>query len=359
MASGALEESETGTMIACLGGVSCRTLRVVLRKCKDAMVAWDFCRVEAPARLHLGFLDMHGGFGRRFGSIGIAIANPYLELSASPAPVLEVTGEQCERVRAVAERFLHLQQAAGESLRLARLQMRKVIPAHRGFGSGTQLMLAVTHSLARLNGLTVSNRELMRMMGRGRRSGAGVGAFECGGLIVDGGKGDSDLPPPRLARLPIPDAWRVVLISDSRFTGMQGEVEDGAFEKLPGFSASCAAYLSRIVLMELLPGVAENDFLSFAGAAMRLQETVGDYFSSVQGGRYASLSVRRVIEHFRQLGIRGVGQSSWGPTGFIFAPDEHRAREFVDMGQQAFPDDSSLGFAIARFNNKGASISPT
>ena len=27
-------------------------------------------RVRAPARLHLGFLDMNGALGRRFGSIG-------------------------------------------------------------------------------------------------------------------------------------------------------------------------------------------------------------------------------------------------------------------------------------------------
>ncbi len=26
----------------------------------------------APARLHLGFLDLNGGLGRRFGSLGLA-----------------------------------------------------------------------------------------------------------------------------------------------------------------------------------------------------------------------------------------------------------------------------------------------
>src|SRR5260221_3091872 len=29
--------------------------------------------VFAPARLHLGFLDLNGGLGRRFGSLGLAI----------------------------------------------------------------------------------------------------------------------------------------------------------------------------------------------------------------------------------------------------------------------------------------------
>ena len=42
-------------------------------------------RVEAPARLHFGFLDLHGGLGRRFGSIGLAIDAPSLALTARRA----------------------------------------------------------------------------------------------------------------------------------------------------------------------------------------------------------------------------------------------------------------------------------
>ena len=37
-------------------------------------------RVVAPARLHLGFLDLNGGLGRLFGSIGLAIDTPRTEL---------------------------------------------------------------------------------------------------------------------------------------------------------------------------------------------------------------------------------------------------------------------------------------
>ncbi|MFD0935973.1 GHMP kinase, partial [Methylobacterium trifolii] len=41
--------------------------------------------VEAPARLHFGFLDLHGGLGRRFGSIGLAIDAPAVRLAARVA----------------------------------------------------------------------------------------------------------------------------------------------------------------------------------------------------------------------------------------------------------------------------------
>ncbi len=38
-------------------------------------------RVIAPARLHLGFLDLNGGLGRLFGSIGLAIDTPRTDQS--------------------------------------------------------------------------------------------------------------------------------------------------------------------------------------------------------------------------------------------------------------------------------------
>ncbi|MGH6945016.1 MAG: beta-ribofuranosylaminobenzene 5'-phosphate synthase family protein, partial [Geminicoccaceae bacterium] len=41
--------------------------------------------VCAPARLHLGFLDLHGGLGRRFGSIGLTLEDIATRLRATPA----------------------------------------------------------------------------------------------------------------------------------------------------------------------------------------------------------------------------------------------------------------------------------
>ena len=41
--------------------------------------------VTAPARLHLGFLDLNGGLGRRFGSIGLAVDQPATRLTVARA----------------------------------------------------------------------------------------------------------------------------------------------------------------------------------------------------------------------------------------------------------------------------------
>src|SRR5258708_30309614 len=42
--------------------------------------------VFAPARLHLGFLDLDGGLGRRFGGLGLTIDGFGTPLRLAPAP---------------------------------------------------------------------------------------------------------------------------------------------------------------------------------------------------------------------------------------------------------------------------------
>ena len=83
--------------------------------------------------------------------------------------------------------------------------------------------------------------------------------------------------------------------------------------------------------MQILPGAAERDLAAFGDGVARVQEIVGDHFASAQGGaRFTSAAVARVAARLKALGARGIGQSSWGPTGFAFASDpeeaEHLAR---------------------------------
>ena len=54
--------------------------------------------VTVPARLHLGFLDLNGGLGRRFGSIGVAISGPRTRITIRAASRMQVTGPERERV---------------------------------------------------------------------------------------------------------------------------------------------------------------------------------------------------------------------------------------------------------------------
>jgi beta-ribofuranosylaminobenzene 5'-phosphate synthase len=305
-------------------------------------------RVEAPARLHFGFLDLHGGLGRRFGSIGLAIDAPSLALTARRARQLAVEGPEADRVRGYAQAAAaHLGRAADLAITVER-----VIPAHAGFGSGTQLALAVAAAMARLNGEPFAPDAFAASLDRGNRSGVGLRAFTEGGLIVDGGRGPDGGPPPVIARLPYPDAWRIVLILDPGMAGVHGTREVEAFRDLPRFPEMQAAEICRITLMQVLPAAALADPQGFGAGITRIQTLIGDHFAPHQGGRYASAAVAEALANVAAQGVPGYGQSSWGPTGFALVPSEAEARALVASLDRGGP----LRFVIARGRNRGASV---
>lgn len=311
--------------------------------------------VVAPARLHLGFMDLNGDLGRSFGSLGLTISTLRTIVEAEPADVMSAEGEDSVRALRIAELLSSLQGMPGN----ARIVVRQAIPAHAGFGSGTQLALAVGSALARVNGWDLPPRAIARLSGRGARSGIGIGAFETGGFIVDGGRGADDLPPHIVSRLSFPDTWRILLVFDSLDQGIHGSNESAAFDALPKFPAESAAYLCRLVMMQLLPSLADADIVGFGRAVTALQRTVGDHFAPAQGGRYASPLVSEVLVWLESEGAAGVGQSSWGPTGFAILGTEHEAQRLLQRAQERWRDPERLSFMVCGGLNCGASILET
>ncbi|GJE15359.1 beta-ribofuranosylaminobenzene 5'-phosphate synthase family protein [Methylobacterium marchantiae] len=305
-------------------------------------------RVRAPARLHFGFLDLHGGLGRRFGSIGLAVDAPSVDLTARPATSLRVTGAEAKRTRAYAE-------AAASHLGIesrAAIQVDEAIPAHAGFGSGTQLALSVAAALAALDGRAFSPDAFADALDRGNRSGVGLAAFTQGGLIVDGGRDASNGPPPLIARLAYPEAWRILLILDEAMTGVHGTREVEAFRDLPRFPEAQAAEICRIVLMQVLPAIATAEAEGFGAGITTIQRLIGDHFAPHQGGRYASPAVAEALAAIAAQGVAGYGQSSWGPTGFALVASEAEALAL----KASLERPGSLRFVIARGRNSGASV---
>ena len=283
-------------------------------------------QVTTAARLHLGFLDLAGDLGRRFGSIGLAIDTFETRVELSEAPSFEVLGEERER-------GAHIARRVADSLGLdtgTKLIISNAIPAHAGLGSGTQLALAIAAAFRRLAGLPLDAREDARLLDRGARSGVGVALFERGGLAVDAGRGPNTEVPPVVASVNFPKDWRILLILDRRVEGAHGEEERQAFAGLPPFPANAASEICRCTLMQILPGAAEADLEAFGDGVARIQEILGDHFAPVQGGaRFISAPVSRVATRLKALGARGIGQSSWGPTGFAFASDPDHAQFLV------------------------------
>ena len=313
-------------------------------------------RIEAPARLHLGFLDLGGTLGRRFGGIGLSVRPLTTIIRAEPHTGLEIVGEYSDRVRPFVETLL-------EYLRLPpeiRVCVDAAIPPHTGLGSGTQLALATATAVARVFGRKPPAAELAQILGRGKRSGIGLGLFERGGLVVDGGHGVATAIPPIVARLDFPEEWRAVLILDAGRAGLSGRAEIEAFHALKPMDAATAGHLCHVTLMGLLPAVAERDFDAFGASVGEIQGIVGDYFAAAQNGRYTSAGVREALEFcVHEFGSKGVGQSSWGPTGFAFAESDDKATTLVDALNAAFNEAGTLAFLKCEPCNRGAIISGT
>src|SRR3989449_1075368 len=188
--------------------------------------------VEAPARLHFGVLDLRGDLGRRFGGIGAAVPAPSLLLEARPAGALDAEGPpaEAERVLAFARRFAAHHGIAPR----VRFCVHRAIPAHAGLGSGTQLALAVARAIAELHGLSPEVSALARAVDRGRRSAIGTWTFAYGGFVLEGGRRPgADGVAPLLARLPMPPAWRSVVVVPRGQPGLAGDEEAAAFARLP------------------------------------------------------------------------------------------------------------------------------
>lgn len=308
-------------------------------------------RVTAPARLHLGFVDMNGGLGRRFGSLGLTLDGPATTVRARSADQLRAAGPSAERAlrvaRTLCERFRWPERAE--------LTVEDAIPEHVGLGSGTQLGLAVGTALGHLYGRPLPERTLAAELERGARSGIGIGAFESGGVILDGGRGPGEAPPPVVSRLPFPQDWRVLLILHRDGQGLHGGAETRAFQALPPFPAERAGHLCRLMVMAALPALAEGDAETFGRAVGELQRTVGDHFAPVQGGRFTSPAVAEALGWLEAEGIHGVGQSSWGPTGFAIVGDADRATALLIAAKRRCKG-TALEVHLCRGRNAGATV---
>jgi beta-RFAP synthase len=239
------------------------------------------------------------------------------------------------------------------------LYLRQVLPQHSGFGSGTQLALAVGRAFARWQGLDVSTPTLARWLGRGLRSGIGIAGLDAGGLRVVGGPGRRGDPAPVIARLDMPSEWRVVVVQDVEHRGLSGGAEKQAIAALAPLPQSRAAEICHQVLMRVLPGAASGDFAAFAAGIDCMQTVLGEHFMPVQAGSaWSSPAVERVMRWLRaEGGARiAVGQSSWGPTAFAFVPSVACGTSLVAGAQSAGVVTPAVRLNLVAARNNGASV---
>jgi len=300
--------------------------------------------VRTPCRLHFGLLALSRGqeHERQYGGAGVMIREPDMMIRLhrdDSLSEIEATGPMAQQAIGFAQQFIASARETGlrEPVTRGRVEVIRAPRTHVGLGTGTQLGMAVGQAMAMLAGRDHLNvQTLAPMVGRGRRSAIGAYGFGAGGFIVEGGKLDPTRLSPLLMRHDFPQDWRMVLVSPHHLQGLAGRREMKAFAAMPDIPAEVTARMCRLVLLGLTPAMLERDLDAFGEALYELQRIVGECFAEAQGGIYADASLEAMVHQIRSWGVKGVGQSSWGPTLYAVVEDESRANHLTTQLRDTF-----------------------
>jgi predicted sugar kinase len=102
----------------------------------------------------------------------------------------------------------------------------------------------------------------------------------------------------------------------------------------------------------MLPALQEGDVEAFGEALFDFNARAGEVFVPVQGGIYASPEVADLVAFIRSRGVRGVGQSSWGPTVFAVVGSEAEGLELARALRLEFGE--TLHVLVTRAADRGA-----
>lgn len=311
-------------------------------------------RVRTGSRIHFGLWTLESGAERRYGGVGVMVEEPRLELVVEETDIFRAEGLHAERVRAVAEHWACFYQ---RTLPACCLRVTSAPPMHVGLGVGTQLAMATAAALHAWCGELLPDAETLALSTmRGRRSAVGVYGFLHGGMIVESGKTPQQWLSPLEAHVLLPAGWRFLLVRPaSSPPGLYGEQEEAALARLEHASPGWGQRLADEARQRLVPAARAGDFAAFSQSLRRYAELAGDYFRSVQGGRYRGALLQQLIDWLHGQNVDGCGQSSWGPTVFAVVSDQGRAEELREALCQTFAH-PGLCVSLTAASTAGAQI---
>jgi len=301
--------------------------------------------VTTGARLHFGLIVARGEHGPTFGSVGAMVDEPgfTLRMNVAEADSITAPAKIAQRIAGFLAMYRQQRPAAAVTVDVPR-----TIPEHAGFGSGTQLSLAVATALTHLFDKTpVSTWRLSQLMGRGRRSVIGAIGFEHGGCVFTSRWQPMDVV------LKLPEAWRFVLVTPPGRQGLSGASEGLAFQQIEPMGTELCRRLDQLVKHYWMPGV--EDFQVFSTAMYDFGHAVGEYFAPQQGGAFADSRMAKLVEHLRREGIFGVAQTSWGPTIAVLCATPEMANEVAE----SIATDARWSDCVVRVSsplNRGATV---
>uniref|UniRef100_A0A7C4BDF1 Beta-ribofuranosylaminobenzene 5'-phosphate synthase n=1 Tax=Ignisphaera aggregans TaxID=334771 RepID=A0A7C4BDF1_9CREN len=319
--------------------------------------------VHATARLHMGFYNFLAD-GIAYGSIGVALDRPSITVrvfthSEGGFKVLNRAGvDITDCIRAVEKVF---------DLRGIGIEVVSAIPRHVGLGSTTQTVLAIAYALSKLQGLGYGVRGIAVKLCRGRDSGVGIAAFESGGFVVDSGRrvtegrvacpsSVEDLPQP-VFQAPLPKKWSFLIFTPKKKRGLDEVSERRALDTPIELPRDTQFELYKLVFLHMIPSVLRRDAETFGKALTKLQFIVGEYFSKYQGGVFCCEEAETIVKTMLRHGVKGVGQSSWGPTVYGLVEGHTTAKRLCEKVLRDLRSEGvEVEYMIAKARNKGAEV---
>ena len=94
--------------------------------------------------------------------------------------------------------------------------------------------------------------------------------------------------------------------------------------------------------MKIIPSILEIDFKSFVEGIQIIQENMSYIFYGKKN-KFASPRIEQIFNFVKNKNIVGFGQSSWGPTSFIFCESSKK--------RNALLNDIENYIKLKKFNN--------
>jgi beta-ribofuranosylaminobenzene 5'-phosphate synthase len=117
--------------------------------------------------------------------------------------------------------------------------------------------------------------------------------------------------------------------------GFSGDAEAQAFAELPPAPERDVERVAHLVLMALLPALADADLERFGSALTEIQSITGRWFAPVQGGTFFPGATEELVRRLAEWGAAGVGQSSWGPTVYGIVDGQEAGMGLAERVQAA------------------------
>jgi len=276
--------------------------------------------VKAGYRIHMGFYRfLDEPF--IYGSLGAAIEIPQFTLTVKECDKLSIEASSDY----AKELIKHVSDYLG--VRDVCVSLSGYVKHHVGLGSTTRIVMAALVGITTLKRMDVNVIDLAFKLGRGKVSSVGIYSFMYGNLVVDTGfkvSNSSRGYPKPLVIIPIPRDWYVVIALPEDRIGLREDEENKILSNVEVFHDQSDLYKHVVTLMT---AAMHKDFKLFSESLRNIQLLTGKYFSKYQGGIFCCDVSYDIIKIMEENGIKGVGQSSWGPTVYGFTNSYLKAVE--------------------------------